>query len=89
MWYAQLPGVIDGADRYSQHSGEAEDFAKTNKRLRPNKNACSEFHQAYGHPIHNSLSLGHQLDELVKNGFLKDYLQEPHGAQTLAAPGCD
>jgi len=49
---------------------------KTDKRLRPNKNAWCEFHQAYGHPIRNCLALGHQLDELVKNGLLRDYLQE-------------
>jgi len=64
-------------------------LAKTDKRLGPNKNVWCEFHQAYGHPIRNCLSLGHQLDELVKNGFLKDYLQEPQGVQTLAAPGGD
>jgi len=50
--------------------------AKTNKKLGPNKNACCEFHQAFGHPIRNCLVLGHQLDELVKNDFLKDYLVE-------------
>jgi len=49
---------------------------KTDKRLRPNKNAWCEFHQAFGHPIRNCLALGHQLDELVKNGLLRDYLQE-------------
>ena len=49
---------------------------KTEKRLGSNKNAWCEFHQAYGHPIHNCLSLEYQLDELVKNGFLKDYLLE-------------
>jgi len=49
---------------------------KTDKRLDPNKNAWCEFHQAYGHPIRNCLVLGHQLDELVKNGLLRDYLQE-------------
>jgi len=52
---------------------------KTDKRLGPNKNAWCEFHQAYGHLIRNCLSLGHQLDELVKNDFLKNYLQEPQG----------
>jgi len=35
------------------------------------------------------LALGHQLDELVKNGFLKDYLVESHGAQNSSAPGED
>ena len=62
---------------------------KIDKRLGPSKDAWCEFHQAYGHAIHNCLSLGYQLDELVKSDFLKDYLQEPHGAQASAAPGGD
>jgi len=63
--------------------------AKNDKRLGPNKKAWCEFHQAYGHPIRNCLSLIHQLNELVKNGFLKHYLQKPEGAQTLAVSGGD
>jgi len=51
--------------------------AKIDRRTRPNKNAWCEFHQANGHYIRNCLALAHQLDELVKSGFLKDYLQEP------------
>jgi len=62
---------------------------KTDKRLGPSKNAWCEFHQKYNHPIRNYLYIGHQLDELVKIGFLKDYLQESQGVQTLAAPGGD
>lgn len=49
---------------------------KTDKKLGPSKNAWCEFHQAYGHAIRNYLSLGYQLDELMKSGFLKDYLLE-------------
>ncbi|XP_068498281.1 uncharacterized protein [Phaseolus vulgaris] len=55
---------------------------KTNKRLGPNKNAWCEFHQAFSHLIRNWLALGHQLDELVKNGFLGDYLQEKQEPRT-------
>jgi len=62
---------------------------KTDRKLGPNKNAWCEFHQAFGHPIRNCLALGHQLDELVKNEFLKDYLVESQGAQNLTAPGKD
>jgi len=51
-------------------------LAKTDIRMWPNKNAWCEFQQANGHYICNCLSLAHQLDELVKGGFLKDYLQE-------------
>jgi len=63
--------------------------AKTDKKLGPNKNAWCEFHQAFGHPIRNSLALGHQLNELVRNGFMKDYLVESQGVQNLTAPGED
>ena len=62
---------------------------KTDRKLGPNKNAWCEFHQAYGHPIRNCLALAHQLDEVVKNGFLKDYLQEPQEDQALVAAGVD
>jgi len=51
-------------------------LAKSDNKLGHNKNAWCEFHQAFGHPIRNCLTLGHQLDELVKSGFLKDYLVE-------------
>jgi len=63
--------------------------AKTYKKLGPNKNAWCEFHQAFGHPIRNCLALGHRLDELVKNDFLKDYLVESQGTQNLIASGED
>ena len=63
--------------------------AKINKKLGPNKNSWCEFHQAIGHPIRNCLALRHQLEELVKNGFLKDYLVESQGDQNLTTPGGD
>jgi len=60
--------------------------AKTDKVLGPHKDAWCEFHQAFGHPITNCLALGHQLDELVKSGFLNDYLVGSSEAVALAAP---
>jgi len=60
--------------------------AKTDKVLGPRKDAWCEFHQAYGHPITNCLALGHQLDELVKSGFLNDYLVGTSEVAALAAP---
>jgi len=63
--------------------------AKTDMRMGPNKNAWCEFHQENGHYIRNCLALAHQLDELVKSSFLKDYLQEPQDDQTLVTTGAD
>jgi len=63
--------------------------AKTDRKMGPNKNAWCEFHQANDHLIWNCLALTHQLDELVKSGFLKDYLQEETDDQTLVATGVD
>jgi len=54
---------------------------KSDKVLRPHNESWCEFHEAFGHHINNYLALGYQLDELVKNGFLKDYL-----AGSTAAP---
>ena len=45
---------------------------KADKVLGPRKESWCEFHEAFGHHINNCLALGYQLDELVKNGFLKD-----------------
>ena len=47
---------------------------KSEKVLGPRKESWCEFHEALGHHINNCLALGYQLDELVKSGFLKDYL---------------
>ena len=51
-----------------------------------NKDSWCEFHEAFGHRINNCLALGHQLDERVKNGFLKDYLAGSATAATLKVP---
>jgi len=47
---------------------------KSVKVLGPHKESWCEFHESFAHHINNCLALGYQLDELVKNGFLKDYL---------------
>jgi len=47
---------------------------KTGRRLRPSKDTWCEFHQAFGHNLLNCLALGRQLNELVWDGFLKEYL---------------
>ena len=56
--------------------------AKSDKILGPHKESWCEFHEAFGHHINNCLALGYQLDELVKSGFLTDYLV---GSPTTAA----
>ncbi|XP_068498338.1 uncharacterized protein [Phaseolus vulgaris] len=52
---------------------------KADKVLGRKKNEWCEFHQAFGHTLHSCLALGHQLAELVKSGFLADYMREPQG----------
>jgi len=59
---------------------------KTDRRLGPSKDTWCKFHQAFGHSLRNCLVLGYQLDELVRNGFLKEYLLENQGAPTTALP---
>ena len=62
---------------------------KTDKVLGRKKDVWCEFHQAYGHPLHMCLALGHQLAELVKSGFLSDYLRETQGDRASGAPAED
>ena len=59
---------------------------KTDKVQGPHKDSWCEFHQAFGHHINNCLALGHQLDELVKIDFLKDYLAGLSTVAALAVP---
>ncbi|XP_068474862.1 uncharacterized protein [Phaseolus vulgaris] len=59
---------------------------KSDRVLGPRKDSWCEFHEVFGHHINNCLALGHQLDELVKNGFLKDYLVGPTTTTTLTVP---
>jgi len=58
---------------------------KTDKVLGPHKDAWCEFHQAFGHRITNCLTLGYLLNELVKSGFLNDYLAGSSAATALEA----
>ena len=60
---------------------------KTDKVLGPHKELWCEFHEAFGHHINNCLALGYQLDELVKTGFLKDYLAGSAATTTMATHG--
>jgi len=59
---------------------------KSDKVLGPHKESWCKFHEAFGHHINNCLALGYQLDELVKNGFLKDYLAGSTTTTALAIP---
>ena len=59
---------------------------KIDKILGPSKETWYKFHKAFDHNLHNCLALEDQLDELVRDGFLKEYLEENREALTLVAP---
>ena len=46
----------------------------SDKVLGPKPDTWCEFHKSFGHSLDSCLALGYQLAELVKCGFLKDYL---------------
>ena len=54
----------------------------TDKVSGPKPDAWCEFHKSFGHSINSCLALGYQLAELVKCGFLKDYLLEKQTGQS-------
>jgi len=54
----------------------------TDKVLGPKSDEWCEFHKSFGDSINSCLALGYQLAELVKFGFLKDYLPEKQTGQS-------
>jgi len=54
----------------------------TEKVLGPKPDVWCEFHKSFGHSINSCLALGYQFAELVKCGFLKDYLLEKQAGQS-------
>jgi len=52
------------------------------KVLGPKPDAWCEFHNSFSHSLNSCLALGYQLAELVKCGFLKDYLLEKQAGQS-------
>ncbi|XP_068498400.1 uncharacterized protein [Phaseolus vulgaris] len=57
----------------------------TEKVLGPKPDAWCEFHKSFAHSINSCLAMGHQLAELVKCGFLKDYLLEKQAGQSTGS----
>jgi len=63
---------------------------KMNQNLGSRKDVWCEFHKAFGHNVERCIALGHQLADLVKEGFLKEYLEDkqegPQGEIALRDP---
>jgi len=57
----------------------------SDKVLGPKPNAWCEFHQSFGHTLDSCLALGYQLDDLVKSGFLNDYLLDTRTGQASSS----
>jgi len=60
-----MPGVTD----------KLEFPQKTDRNLGSRRDAWCEFHKAFGHNVERCIALDHQLASLVKEGFLKEYLE--------------
>jgi len=69
MYYKELIIIPSVADKLRFPS-------KTNRNLGPSKGTWCEFHKAFGHDVENCIALGYQLAELVRDDFLKEYLEE-------------
>jgi len=54
-------------------------------RVGPKPDAWCEFHQGFGHTVDSCLALGYQLDDLVKSGFLNDYLLDRRAGGTSSS----
>ena len=54
---------------------------KAEKNLGGRKDIWYEFHKGSGHGIERCMALGYRLAEILKEGFLKEYLEADHGEQ--------
>jgi len=48
---------------------------KSDRNLGRHKQTWCEFHEAFGHDVEQCIALGYQLAGLVKDGFLKGYME--------------
>jgi len=48
---------------------------KFDRNIGPRKEAWCEFHKGFGHDVEHCIALGYQLAGLIKDGFLKEYLE--------------
>ncbi|XP_068504652.1 uncharacterized protein [Phaseolus vulgaris] len=48
---------------------------KSDKNLGSHKEIWCDFHKAFGHDVERCIALDYQLARLVKDGFLKEYLE--------------
>jgi len=60
-----IPGVVDKL-KFPQ---------KYDRNLRPQKETWCKFHKGFGHDVEHCIAMGYQLAGLVKDGFLKEYLE--------------
>jgi len=72
-----IPGVVEKL-KFPQ---------KSDRNLGPRKDVWCEFHKGFGHDVERCITLGYQLTGLVKNGFLKEYLEgDQEGSKEKVAP---
>ena len=79
MSHKELIAILDVADKLKFPP-------KGDKNLGPSKGTWCKFHKAFGHSVRNCISLGYQLADLVKDGFLKEYLEEGQEALMMVTP---
>jgi len=49
---------------------------KMDRNVGSQRDAWCEFHKAFRHNVERCIALGHQLADLFKDGFLKEYLED-------------
>jgi len=62
---------------------------KFDRNLGPGKEVWCEFHKAFGHDVKHCIDLGYQLASLIKDGFLKEYLEGSHEGSKEELPLVD
>ena len=59
---------------------------KSDRKLGSRKEMWCEFHKGFGHDVEHYIALDYQLASLIKDGFLKEYLEGPRRGQRKMSP---
>jgi len=71
----QVLNVLQGVAEHTRGLGKTEIPQKSDRNLGSRRDAWCEFHKGFGHDVERCIALGYQLAGLVKDGFLKEYLE--------------
>jgi len=71
----KVPDNLQGTVEHARVVDKLKFPQKSDRNLGPRKETWCEFHKGFGHDVEHCITLGYQLAGLMKDEFLKEYLE--------------